>query len=256
MEDLKAELALRDAVQMLKTPRQLRMFFVHLLVNESVRSPVTTWETFRDAFAQDYIQESDNVNIGVNQALEEIGRALEEHGKSLGVYGLPSPSFHSREVEVELAQWRNREILASRAGKAAAKLNAEQYEIYSEILQAVEEERPLYAFVDGKAGRGKTFLVHSICNRLRSQGRVVLATATSGFAAQLYPGGRTTHSTFKIPLEEEKDGLVSPIEPHDPRGELIQEASVIIWDEAPMAKNAVLKCVDETCRRVMRNDLP
>ncbi|KAI0728260.1 DNA helicase Pif1 like protein, partial [Fomitopsis betulina] len=40
------------------------------------------------------------------------------------------------------------------------------------------------------------------------------------------------------------------------RGELIREASVIIWDEAPMAKSAVLRCVDETCRRVMRNNLP
>lgn len=198
LEDLKADLALRDAVQMLKTPRQLRMFFVHLLVNECVRSPLTTWETFRDAFAQDYIQESENVNVGVNQALEEIGRSLEEHGKSLGVYGLPEPSFHSREVELELEHWRNRELLAARATKAAAKLNAEQYEIYSDILQAVEEERPLCAFVDGKAGRGKTFLVHSICNKLRSEGRIVLATATSGFAAQLYPGGRTTHSTFKV----------------------------------------------------------
>lgn len=49
---------------------------------------------------------------------------------------------------------------------------------------------------------------------------------------------------------------MSPIEPHDPRGELIREASVIIWDEAPMAKSTVLRCVDETCRRVMHNDLP
>ncbi|EMD37727.1 hypothetical protein CERSUDRAFT_37681, partial [Gelatoporia subvermispora B] len=40
------------------------------------------------------------------------------------------------------------------------------------------------------------------------------------------------------------------------RGELIREASVIIWDEAPMAHNSVLACVEETCRRVMRNDLP
>ncbi|KAI0769661.1 DNA helicase Pif1 like protein, partial [Trametes elegans] len=40
------------------------------------------------------------------------------------------------------------------------------------------------------------------------------------------------------------------------RGELIREASVIIWDEAPMAKSAVLACVEETCRRVMRNNLP
>lgn len=241
---------------MLKTPHQLRLFFVHLLVNDRVRSPISTWHAFRDAFAQDFIIQSDNINVGINQALQEMSRSLEEHGKSLGVYGLPEPSFHGREVEHELAQWADHELLATRASRAASKLNAEQYHVYTEILNAISDGRPLRAFVDGKAGRGKTFLVHAICNKLRSEGRVVLATATSGFAAQLYPGGKTTHSTFKVPIGEEDEVLESPVEAHDPRGELIQKAAVIVWDEAPMANSAVLKCVEETCRRVMRNDLP
>ena len=50
--------------------------------------------------------------------------------------------------------------------------------------------------------------------------------------------------------------LLSPIKPTDPRGELIKEASVIIWDEGPMVNRAVLACVDEVCRTVMENDLP
>ncbi|OCH88263.1 hypothetical protein OBBRIDRAFT_712591, partial [Obba rivulosa] len=60
----------------------------------------------------------------------------------------------------------------------------------------------------------------------------------------------------QVPIGEGNEPLLSPIEPSDPRGELIREAAVIIWDEAPMAHNAVLSCVEETCRRVMRNDLP
>ncbi|KAL6308048.1 PIF1-like helicase-domain-containing protein [Sparassis latifolia] len=90
------------------------------------------------------------------------------------------------------------DVLAARAATAVSKLNAEQYCVYTEIQDAVSHDRPLCAFVDGKAGRGKTFLVNTICNKLRSQGRIVLPTATSGFAAQLYPGGRTTHSTFRV----------------------------------------------------------
>ncbi|KAI0743845.1 DNA helicase Pif1 like protein, partial [Daedaleopsis nitida] len=77
-------------------------------------------------------------------------------------------------------------------------LNAEQYGIYQEIMDAVSHRRPLCAFVDGKAGRGKTFLVNTICNKLRAEGHIVLPTATSAFAAQLYPGGKTTHSVFKV----------------------------------------------------------
>ena len=50
--------------------------------------------------------------------------------------------------------------------------------------------------------------------------------------------------------------LLSPIKLTDPRGELIRETSVIIWDEGPMVNRAVLACVDEVCRTVMENDLP
>jgi hypothetical protein len=50
--------------------------------------------------------------------------------------------------------------------------------------------------------------------------------------------------------------LESPIDPTDPRGELLHEAALIIWDEAPMANRAVLACVEETCRRVMGCDRP
>ncbi|KAH9929311.1 DNA helicase Pif1 like protein, partial [Amylocystis lapponica] len=79
-----------------------------------------------------------------------------------------------------------------------ARLNAEQYAVYMKVLDAVSAGRPMCAFVDGKAGRGKTYLVNAICTKLRSLGRIVLPTATSGFAAQLYPGGKTTHSTFRV----------------------------------------------------------
>ncbi|KIJ12161.1 hypothetical protein PAXINDRAFT_83263 [Paxillus involutus ATCC 200175] len=79
-------------------------------------------------------------------------------------------------------------------------MTGEQIEIYDTILNAVIHAQPLLGFVDGKAGRGKTFLVNAICDKLWSQGRLVLPTVTVVFAAQLYPGGRTTHSTFKVTL--------------------------------------------------------
>ncbi|KAF8141784.1 hypothetical protein EV363DRAFT_1144330, partial [Boletus edulis] len=53
-------------------------------------------------------------------------------------------------------------------------------------------------FIDGKAGRSKTFLINAVCDKLRSLSRIVLPTTSSAFAAQLYSGGRTTHSMFKV----------------------------------------------------------
>ena len=195
----KAEHALAEAVQTFKTPQQLRDFFVHLLVNDHVASPVTVWNTFQDALSHDLILKNDNVNIGVNETLQELQRGLEEHGKSLASYGLPQPLFHCREVEQELEKWdTQRRALGARSATAVSKLNEEQYGIYTEVMDAVTNHRPLCAFVDGKAGRGKTFLVNTLCNKLRSEGHIVLPTATSAFAAQLYPGGKTTHSVFKV----------------------------------------------------------
>ena len=48
--------------------------------------------------------------------------------------------------------------------------------------------------------------------------------------------------------------LISPIQPNDPRGELIRLMAVIICDEAPMANKAVLNCIEETCCQVMHNE--
>ena len=57
-------------------------------------------------------------------------------------------------------------------------------------------------------------------------------------------------------MNENNEMLVSPIQPESPRGELIRDTSVIIWDEAPMANRAVLACIYETCQRIMQNDAP
>ncbi|TFK58041.1 hypothetical protein BDN72DRAFT_917494, partial [Pluteus cervinus] len=48
------------------------------------------------------------------------------------------------------------------------------------------------------AGRGKTTLINAVCTWTRIRHEIALATATSAFAAQLYPGGTTTHSMFKV----------------------------------------------------------
>ena len=56
-------------------------------------------------------------------------------------------------------------------------------------------------------------------------------------------------------MNENNEMLVSPIQPDSPR-ELIRDTSVVIWDEAPMANCAVMACVEEICRCVMKNDSP
>ena len=56
-------------------------------------------------------------------------------------------------------------------------------------------------FVYGHGGTGKTFLWSTIISKLRSEGQIVLAVASSGIASLLIDGGRTAHSRFKIPID-------------------------------------------------------
>ena len=67
--------------------------------------------------------------------------------------------------------------------------------------------------MDGPGGTGKTFVYKLLLAHVRStqsalppdQQRIALATASSGLAATLLPGGTTAHSRFKIPIQIDKD---------------------------------------------------
>jgi hypothetical protein len=194
------EYALLEAIQNLKTPRQLRLLFVHLLVNDCIPTPMLIWENLAHHLSHDHTLRHHNVlNVGIEYALRDLAEALRGHGKSLATYNLPEPTTHGREVEHELSRWNAYpESLATSANTARALFNAEQSSVYDDVLNAVLEEQSLHIFVDGKAGTGKTYLVNMICNKIRSLGRIVLPTAIAAFAAQHYAGGRTTHSAFKV----------------------------------------------------------
>ncbi len=47
-----------------------------------------------------------------------------------------------------------------------------------------------------------------------------------------------------------------PIHASDSRSQLIRDASLIIWDEAPMTSKAVLSCMEEVCRNAAHSFAP
>ena len=79
-------------------------------------------------------------------------------------------------------------------------LNEEQQATYDEIMSSVDTEDGGLFFVDGPGGTRKTYLYRALLATIRSQKKIAVATATSGVAASIMPGGRTAHSRFKIPL--------------------------------------------------------
>ena len=195
-----AQMAMEEAIQNLKTPRQLQLLFVHLLVNDCVPSPISLWDMFHYSMSTDFhLQSGNNIKVAYIRTLENINMLLEEFGRSPADYGLPLPPSHTSEVLHEIIQWGfQSQQLDKQASLARNCMTPEQATIFDCIVNAITLNETLLAFVDGKAGRGKTYLINAICNKVRSLGRIVLATATAAFAAHLYPGGHTTHSTFKV----------------------------------------------------------
>ncbi|GJX54838.1 DNA helicase [Tanacetum coccineum] len=89
----------------------------------------------------------------------------------------------------------------------------------------------------------------TIINSLRSQGKIVLAVASSGIASLLLPSGRTTHSIFKLPLELTEESICGIKKTH--AEQLLAETHLIIWDESPMNDRRCFEALDRTLRDIM-----
>jgi hypothetical protein len=167
--DNEAHYAMTEAINTLKTPAQLRILFVLLLINNCVPHPLLFWQTFQKELCFDFTLWHHGVSeIAVEYALDDLGSTLEEHGKQLLTYGLPDTQSHGHEIEHELYRWGQDCVrLAERANMAMLMFNAEQRRIYDNVLSAILNDRaPSPFFIDSKAGTGKTYLVNTICDQL------------------------------------------------------------------------------------------
>ena len=199
-DETEAEYCFTEAVEVLRTPHQMRLLLIHLLTNDCITAPTAIWAKFKQQLSEDFhISNGGNWSLAFSNALFEITGRLREYGKEPRDYGLPQPDYFGNEVIAEIQRWTlHIPQLLSAAAQALTLFNPEQLRIFNIVWDAVEQNQPLCVFIDGKAGRGKTYLVNALCSQVRGHEKIVLAMATSAFAAQLYPGGRTAHSTFKV----------------------------------------------------------
>ncbi|XP_031099718.1 ATP-dependent DNA helicase PIF2-like [Ipomoea triloba] len=155
----------------------------------------------------------------------------------------------SRRVTNEILHGKNLPI--SEADLLAIhKLNACQRAAFKTITDAVLGNKPSAFFVDGPGGTGKTFLYRCLLAFVRSKGLIALATATSGIAASILPGGRTAHSRFKLPLDG-TDKYVCNIGKHTADASLLRHSKLILWDEASMAHRNIVESLDITLKDIM-----
>jgi len=177
--------------------------------------------------------------LAINDLLEDFAQRLEEHGKLLSDYGLPSPASTVTELD--------RAILRYDADEQAELLNRlntvtpntdEQQNIYNYVVNCFDNDLDDIIFIQGIGGSGKTTLAKKILAAARSRKLLCVGCASTALAATNYENFDTAHSLFKFPVIEEEDketneatscSLLSFPE----RLELLQHTKLIIWDEFP-----------------------
>ncbi|XP_047072869.1 ATP-dependent DNA helicase PIF1-like [Lolium rigidum] len=207
--------------------------------------------------SEDYSRNCKCKHTVEQMVLKNIRDILQSMGKEIQSFPLPEideqhdttddvPREMTEELSIEV-NVEDRSLHGS--------LNKEQRAAYDEILATIDSKRGGIFFVDGPGGTGKTFLYRALLATIRGQGKIALATATSGVAASIMPGGRTAHSRFKIPLRID-EGAICGFTKQSRTAKLLQVASLIIWDEASMTKRQAVEALDRSMRDIMdRPDL-
>jgi hypothetical protein len=112
-------------------------------------------------------------------------------------------------------------------------------------ISTIDNPPPIHA--DGRAGRGKTYVLYPIIGALRKINEIVLLSASSAFAAKNYPGGCTAHYLYGIPVDEYNSHLKSSVGPRSDRAALLLAACHVI-DEIGGLHFKAFDCADRLMR--------
>ena len=196
----------------------------------------------------------------MNEVLLCLQEELEGMGSSLELFGLPSPNLEfcvervPKTISEEMFCAENQADIGRRK---CEQLNTDQAHAFSAIMEAVNDNTHVNRlfFLNAPRGYGKTFLIEALLSTVRGLGKIALAVASSGIAAELLEGGRTAHSRFKIPIPINESSVCN-ISLQSDIAKLIQKTSLIIWDEIMMSHVHQVDCVDRSLQDIMKVDKP
>ena len=112
-------------------------------------------------------------------------------------------------------------------------------------------------FLGGEGGSGKSFISQIVLAETQLRGKIALGVASSGLAAQLLSGGITAHSRFKIPVSTDENITCNYSLTRDTHFcELMNDTSLIIWDEISMVDSKLIEAVDRMLRDITEINQP
>ncbi|KAH1069644.1 hypothetical protein GYH30_007009, partial [Glycine max] len=219
----------------------IRKLFVLLLLTATMSKPEQvwdqTWHWMADDIVYNYKKSSTSPALQLddrtlqNLVLLEIEQLLQANQRSLRDYpSMPYPEDANCPTYLD-----NSLILAE--------LNYNNEELRSEFEHLFSQ----------MTGTGKTYIWKTLASSLRADNKIVIMVASSGIASLLLPGGRTAHSKFKIPVPVFEDSTCN-IHQGTQLAELLNQTSLIIWDEAPMAHKFCFEALDHSLRDIIKHN--
>ncbi|KAI5446739.1 hypothetical protein KIW84_014545 [Lathyrus oleraceus] len=208
----------------------LRRLFVTILIFCEPTDVRGLWNEFFTRMAEDY-QTTNNVvesNL-TNMLLKDLNELLNLHGKKIEDYDLPPlpPNTVDGDAIPSLIEYELAVDIPNEDIEFVAKLNNYQMIAFKTIMNVI----------------------------IQKYREIVLATASSGIAATLLPGGRTTNSRFKIPIDIQSSSICG-IQKQKDLANLTRVAATIIWDEAPMTNKNCLEALDRSLQDICSNSAP
>src|SRR6266542_3557172 len=248
---------------LMATGHQLRVLFVTILIDCSPTHPRQLWNNHKHSLCDDLRRTLQRRHIRENPSNEDvwdyglflISTLLSQLNKSL-IFWPDMPQVQQEWAAavqnplIACEQDYDKEQQTQLAEQRIPLLNHDQRSAFDLIMQAVEAKSGQCFFLHGPGGTGKTFVYNTLCPSLRAKVKIVICVASSGIASLLLKGGRTVHSTFKVPLDIHESSSCN-IRKNSDLAELIRCADLIIWDEAPIQHCHIHEAVNRAFQDIL-----
>ena len=205
---------------------------------------------------------SNCVNLGLEQPagfnymeMDTLEQRLDDQDDAPGGYvgdsqrDNPAPNANARWAHISEAN--------------QARMTLEQLDVFDTVMESIlaVHENPITAQVpryfmnEGPGGVGKTTINETLISELKRRGLNVLATASTGVAANLLPLGSTLHSALLIPRDIVADTRPR-LESHTNIAARLRRIDLLIIDEVSMLPRHVLDYADRQLRDLWPRDHP